>query len=112
MSGDGLLPAGGAGSHRRHSIFPRGKADTRAVFAGFSAGNGNGDMTGTHWVEESSDLETAILITRCTPLPARCSVEESVVNALVSARAMTRADYMLVERSSAGPFSTRKQPVR
>jgi D-aminopeptidase len=33
------------------------------VFAGFFAGNGNGDMTGTHWVEESGVLETPILIT-------------------------------------------------
>ena len=45
------------------SIFPRGRADGRAVFAGFFAGNGNGDMTGTHWVEESGVLETPILIT-------------------------------------------------
>ncbi len=45
------------------AILPRGKADGRAVFAGFYAGNGNGDMTGTHWVEESGVLETPILIT-------------------------------------------------
>jgi D-aminopeptidase len=45
------------------AIFPPGKSDTRAVFADFFAGNGNGDMTGTHWVEESGVLETPILIT-------------------------------------------------
>ena len=45
------------------AILPRGKADGGAVFAGFYAGNGNGDMTGTHWVEESGVLETPILIT-------------------------------------------------
>jgi D-aminopeptidase len=45
------------------AIFPRTKTDARAVFAGFFAGNGNGDMTGTHWVEESGVLETPILIT-------------------------------------------------
>jgi D-aminopeptidase len=45
------------------AILPRGKADGRAVFAGFYAGNGNGDMTGTHWVDESGVLETPILIT-------------------------------------------------
>jgi L-aminopeptidase/D-esterase-like protein len=45
------------------AIFPRGKADARGVFAGFFAGNGNGDMTGTHWVEEGGVLETPILIT-------------------------------------------------
>lgn len=45
------------------AIFPRGRADGRGVFAGFFAGNGNGDMTGTHWVEEGGVLETPILIT-------------------------------------------------
>jgi L-aminopeptidase/D-esterase-like protein len=45
------------------AIFPRGKAGTKSVFAGYFAGNGNGDMTGTHWIEESGLLETPILIT-------------------------------------------------
>jgi L-aminopeptidase/D-esterase-like protein len=45
------------------AIFPRGHRDTRSVLAGFFAGNGNGDMTGTHWIEESGVLETPILIT-------------------------------------------------
>jgi len=45
------------------AIFPRGKGGTKSVFAGYFAGNGNGDMTGTHWIEESGLLETPILIT-------------------------------------------------
>ncbi|MEI8299457.1 MAG: P1 family peptidase, partial [Pseudomonadota bacterium] len=45
------------------AIFPRGHADTRSVMAGYFAGNGNGDMTGTHWIEESGVLETPIVIT-------------------------------------------------
>jgi D-aminopeptidase len=45
------------------AIFPRGKLSAKSVFAGYYAGNGNGDMTGTHWVEESGVLETPILIT-------------------------------------------------
>ncbi len=45
------------------AILPRGKQDGSSVFAGFFAGNGNGDMTGTHWIEESGVLETPILIT-------------------------------------------------
>ncbi len=45
------------------AIFPRGRSDARGVFAGFFAGNGNGDMTGTHWVDEGGVLETPILIT-------------------------------------------------
>src|SRR5499433_1749 len=45
------------------AIFPRGKASSEAVFAAFYSGNGNGDMTGTHWVDENGVLETPILIT-------------------------------------------------
>src|SRR5262249_51499313 len=45
------------------AILPRGKANSKSVFAGYFAGNGNGDMTGTHWIEESGVLETPILIT-------------------------------------------------
>jgi L-aminopeptidase/D-esterase-like protein len=33
------------------------------VFAGFHVLNGNGDMTGTHWIEESGYLEAPILMT-------------------------------------------------
>jgi L-aminopeptidase/D-esterase-like protein len=64
ISGDGALVRGkGPVRTGVTAILPRGTADTRAVFAGFFAGNGNGDMTGTHWVEESGVLETPILIT-------------------------------------------------
>ena len=45
------------------AILPRGKASSDAVFAAFYSGNGNGDMTGTHWVDENGVLETPILIT-------------------------------------------------
>jgi D-aminopeptidase len=45
------------------AILPRGKGSMKSVFAGYFAGNGNGDMTGTHWIEESGVLETPILIT-------------------------------------------------
>lgn len=34
------------------AILPRGKATLEPVFAAFYAGNGNGDMTGTHWIEK------------------------------------------------------------
>jgi D-aminopeptidase len=64
ISGDGPLVRGkGPVRTGVTAIFPRNKTDTRAVFAGFFAGNGNGDMTGTHWVEESGVLETPVLIT-------------------------------------------------
>jgi len=64
ISGEGALVRGkGPVRTGVTAIFPRGKGDPRAVFAGFFAGNGNGDMTGTHWVDESGVLETPILIT-------------------------------------------------
>ena len=64
ISGEGRLVVGkGPVRTGVTAIFPRGKAGTKSVFAGFFAGNGNGDMTGTHWIEESGLLETPILIT-------------------------------------------------
>ncbi|HYC87077.1 MAG TPA: P1 family peptidase [Chryseosolibacter sp.] len=44
------------------AILPRGRKFD-PVFANWHALNGNGDMTGTHWVTESGFLETPILIT-------------------------------------------------
>jgi D-aminopeptidase len=46
------------------AILPRGK-DTmmNPVFAGWFAQNGNGEMTGTTWVEESGFLEGPVMIT-------------------------------------------------
>jgi D-aminopeptidase len=44
------------------AIFPAGKKYT-PVFANWYMLNGNGDMTGTHWITESGFLETPILIT-------------------------------------------------
>ena len=44
------------------AIFPTGKKYT-PVFANWHMLNGNGDMTGTHWVTESGFLETPIMIT-------------------------------------------------
>src|ERR1700722_18773865 len=34
------------------AILVRAEASREPVFAAFYSGNGNGDMTGTHWVEE------------------------------------------------------------
>jgi D-aminopeptidase len=44
-------------------IFPRGRADAVPVYAGWFSQNGNGEMTGTTWVEESGFLEGPIGIT-------------------------------------------------
>ncbi|MGE3806570.1 MAG: P1 family peptidase [Gemmataceae bacterium] len=45
------------------AILPRGKQSADPCFAGFFSLNGNGEMTGTAWVEESGFLESPILIT-------------------------------------------------
>ena len=45
------------------AIFPRGKFGSDSVFAGWFTLNGNGEMTGTTWVEESGRLDGPILIT-------------------------------------------------
>ena len=44
-------------------VHPRGKADHDPVFAAWFALNGNGEMTGTTWVQESGYLEGPIGIT-------------------------------------------------
>jgi L-aminopeptidase/D-esterase-like protein len=44
------------------AILPRGK-NGRPVFAGWFSLNGNGEMTGTTWVDESGFLEGPVLIT-------------------------------------------------
>jgi D-aminopeptidase len=64
ISGEGRLTVGkGPVRTGVTAILPRGKGNMKSVFAGYFAGNGNGDMTGTHWIEESGVLETPILIT-------------------------------------------------
>jgi L-aminopeptidase/D-esterase-like protein len=45
------------------AILPRGKDSTDQVFAGWFSLNGNGEMTGTTWLDESGFLEGPIMIT-------------------------------------------------
>jgi len=45
------------------AVFPRGKGSDDPVFAGWFTMNGNGEMTGTTWVEESGFLWGPVLIT-------------------------------------------------
>lgn len=45
------------------AILPRGKASGDSVFSAWFSLNGNGEMTGTTWIDESGLLETPILIT-------------------------------------------------
>ncbi|HKL91085.1 MAG TPA: P1 family peptidase [Allomuricauda sp.] len=63
ISGEGKLVVG-EGPIRTGvtAVFPRGQ-DYDPVFAGWYSLNGNGEMTGTTWVEESGFLEGPIMIT-------------------------------------------------
>jgi D-aminopeptidase len=64
ISGEGPLKAG-AGPVRTGvtAILPRGKASKDPVFAGWFSLNGNGEMTGTTWIEEAGFLESPVFIT-------------------------------------------------
>jgi D-aminopeptidase len=65
ISGEGKLEVGkGPVRTGVTAILPRGQASLNdPVYAGFFSLNGNGEMTGTSWVEESGFLEGPILIT-------------------------------------------------
>jgi len=45
------------------AVLPRGKSLSDPVFAGWFSQNGNGEMTGTTWLEESGFLEGPVMIT-------------------------------------------------
>ena len=65
ISGEGKLVVG-KGPIRTGvtAVFPRGKdVDDTGVFAGWWSLNGNGEMTGTTWVEESGILTGPVMIT-------------------------------------------------
>src|SRR5436305_2533671 len=65
MSGEGKLKVGkGPVRTGVTAILPRGHASLNdPVYAGFFSLNGNGEMTGTAWVDESGFLEGPIVIT-------------------------------------------------
>ena len=45
------------------AVHPRGRASTEPVFAAWFSLNGNGEMTGTAWVDESGELAGPVMIT-------------------------------------------------
>jgi len=45
------------------AVLPRGKGSSDPVFAAWFSLNGNGEMTGTAWIEESGFLQGPVLIT-------------------------------------------------
>jgi len=64
ISGSGKLEVGkGPVRTGVTAILPRGKISDDQVFAGWFTLNGNGEMTGTTWVEESGFLEGPVMIT-------------------------------------------------
>ena len=64
ISGDGKLVVGhGPIRTGITAILPQGKDFLGRVFAAWYTLNGNGEMTGTTWIEESGSLGTPILIT-------------------------------------------------
>jgi D-aminopeptidase len=65
ISGEGKLQVGkGPVRTGVTAVLPRGKESmNNSVFAGWWSLNGNGEMTGTNWVEESGFLEGPIMIT-------------------------------------------------
>jgi len=64
ISGEGKLQVGnGPVRTGVTAILPRGKDMMDPVFAGWWSLNGNGEMTGTTWVEESGFLDGPVMIT-------------------------------------------------
>ena len=64
ISGEGKLVVGkGPVRTGVTAIHPRGKTSNDAVFAGWFTLNGNGEMTGTTWVEDSGFLNGPVMIT-------------------------------------------------
>jgi D-aminopeptidase len=69
-------------------IHPRGKAADDPVFAGWYSLNGNGEMTGTAWIEESGFLEGPIGITNTHSVGI---VRDAIVGWQVKRSAMQQA---------------------
>lgn len=64
ISGEGRLEVGkGPVRTGVTAVWPRGKAETAPVFAATGVLNGNGEMTGTHWLNESGLLYGPMLLT-------------------------------------------------
>ena len=64
ISGEGKLEIGkGPVRTGVTAIHPRGKASNDAVFAAWFTLNGNGEMTGTTWVDDSGFLNGPVMIT-------------------------------------------------
>jgi D-aminopeptidase len=85
------LPDGRAVRTGVTAILPRGKlTNARPVFGAFFSLNGNGEMTGTHWIEESGFLEGPVMITNTHSVGA---VHEGVIQWRVANGAADASGY-------------------
>ncbi len=92
ISGEGKLKVG-VGPVRTGvtAILPRGLKSTEPVFAGWFSLNGNGEMTGTTWIEESGFLEGPVLLTNTSSVG---TVRDAVVKWWI-ARGKTHQPWVL-----------------
>lgn len=87
------------------AILPRGRGTLEPVFAAFYAANGNGDMTGTHWIEETGVLETPIMITNTLSVG---TVRDAVVAWMVKQGVAGPFWYPVVAETSDGRLNDMK----
>lgn len=73
-------------------VFPRGKADAEPVYGGWFSQNGNGEMTGTTWLEESGFVEGPIAITNTHSVGV---VRDSIIAWSVAAGRLKAQPWML-----------------
>lgn len=112
------------------AIFPDADPWDRKVAAAFVGFNGNGEMTGTHWIEESGYLEEPVVLTNTldigrvddgvvgwvlahyprvgvtddVPLPVVAECDDQVLND-IRARAVTAPEIeQLLDRAQPGQF--------
>ncbi len=93
IAGSGRLVVG-AGPVRTGvtAVFPRGRDSDDPVFAGWFAMNGNGEMTGTAWVEESGLLWGPVMITNTHSVGV---VRDAVIEWYVRRGRMHRDEWSL-----------------
>lgn len=111
ISGEGKLILGrGPVRTGVTAILPRGHSNLEPVFAAFFSGNGNGDMTGTHWIAESGVLETPIMITNTLSVGV---VRDATINWMVRHSAPGPFWYPVVAETADDPLNDIKgQHVR
>jgi D-aminopeptidase len=87
------------------AILPRGGSTFDAVFAAIYSGNGNGEMTGSHWINETGLLETPIAITNTLSVGV---VRDAVIEWMVRKNATGPFWYPVVAETSDGRLNDMK----